>query len=99
MMRIGIKPLGAAHVLRHSLATHMLAHGVSLQGIGEVLRHTSIESTAHYAKGRLSFSGDGHPPVAGRAKMKTSFKGALRDYLAQTPSILHEAARRRTSRE
>lgn len=39
-----------AHVLRHSAATAMLREGVSLDIIGAVLRHRSMESTAHYAK-------------------------------------------------
>ena len=39
-----------AHVLRHSAATQMLRQGASLDDIGAVLRHASIESTAHYAK-------------------------------------------------
>ncbi len=39
-----------AHVLRHSAATSMLRHGVSLSGVGAVLRHRSPAMTAHYAK-------------------------------------------------
>jgi integrase/recombinase XerD len=39
-----------AHVLRHSAATAMLRHGVSLGGVGAVLRHRSPAMTAHYAK-------------------------------------------------
>ena len=42
-----------AHLLRHSLATHMLAKGASLGEIGEVLRHRSADSTAIYAKVQL----------------------------------------------
>jgi len=45
-----VSPFRGAHVLRHSAATEMLRQGVSLQGIGAVLRHRSIETTAHYAK-------------------------------------------------
>jgi integrase/recombinase XerD len=43
-------PSYGAHVLRHSAATHMLRQGVSLPSIGAVLRHASVETTAHYAK-------------------------------------------------
>ena len=43
-----------AHVLRHSAATSMLRHGVSLAGVGAVLRHRSPEMTAHYAKVDMS---------------------------------------------
>lgn len=39
-----------AHILRHSAATAMLRHGVSLTGVGTVLRHRSPAMTAHYAK-------------------------------------------------
>jgi len=41
---------GAAHLLRHSVATSMLRHGASLQDIGALLRHRSIETTQIYAK-------------------------------------------------
>lgn len=39
-----------AHILRHSAATAMLRHGVSLEGVGTVLRHRAPAMTAHYAK-------------------------------------------------
>jgi site-specific recombinase XerD len=50
--RAGIKRLvrGAAHLLRHSVATSMLQHGASLQEISALLRHQSIETTQIYAK-------------------------------------------------
>ncbi len=41
---------GAAHLLRHSVATSMLRHGASLQDIAALLRHRSIETTQIYAK-------------------------------------------------
>jgi integrase/recombinase XerD len=41
---------GAAHVLRHSVATSMLRQGASLQEIAEILRHRSIQTTEIYAK-------------------------------------------------
>jgi site-specific recombinase XerD len=43
-------PIYGAHVLRHSAATQMLRQGASLPAIGAVLRHASVETTAHYAK-------------------------------------------------
>src|SRR5262245_13462978 len=43
-------PTHGAHVLRHAAATPMLRHGASLPSIGAVLRHASVETTAHYAK-------------------------------------------------
>jgi site-specific recombinase XerD len=51
ILRAGIKtPSTGAHLLRHSAATAMLQQGSSLDVIGAVLRHRSVESTAHYAK-------------------------------------------------
>lgn len=41
---------GAAHVLRHSVASSMLRNGASLQEIAGVLRHRSIMTTEIYAK-------------------------------------------------
>ena len=41
---------GAAHLLRHSLATSMLREGASLEDIASVLRHRSIETTQIYTK-------------------------------------------------
>lgn len=47
--RLPVSRLGA-HVLRHTAASLMLRQGVSLQAIGCVLRHQSIETTILYAK-------------------------------------------------
>ncbi|NEJ83841.1 tyrosine-type recombinase/integrase, partial [Rhizobium leguminosarum] len=41
---------GAAHVLRHSVATSMLRGGTSLQDIAVVLGHRSSVTTQIYAK-------------------------------------------------
>jgi integrase/recombinase XerD len=41
---------GAAHLLRHSVASSMLRHGASLQDIATLLRHRSVETTQIYAK-------------------------------------------------
>jgi integrase/recombinase XerD len=41
---------GAAHLLRHSVASSMLRQGASLQDIGALLRHRSVETTQIYAK-------------------------------------------------
>jgi len=51
LRRAGIKaPSIGAHLLRHSAATELLRQGSSLDVIGAVLRHRSVESTAHHAK-------------------------------------------------
>lgn len=41
---------GAAHLLRHSVATSMLRQGASLEDIAPILRHCSVETTQIYAK-------------------------------------------------
>ncbi len=43
-------PSYGAHLLRHSAATAMLRQGASMEAIGAVLRHTSIETTHVYTK-------------------------------------------------
>lgn len=43
-------PAHGAHVLRHGAATALLAEGASLDSIGVLLRHRSLDTTAHYAK-------------------------------------------------
>lgn len=49
--RCGLSPpFKGAHLLRHSLATHMLGSGASLGEIGDVLRHCRPETTQIYAK-------------------------------------------------
>ncbi len=51
LTRAGVKSAHrGAHVLRHSAATAMLRSGVSLAGVGTVLRHRSPDMTTHYAK-------------------------------------------------
>jgi integrase/recombinase XerD len=47
--RASIPSIGA-HRLRHTLACEMLAAGVPLTQIGQVLRHQSLQSTAIYAR-------------------------------------------------
>jgi site-specific recombinase XerD len=50
--RAGVKrpSRGAAHLLRHSVATSMLRHGASLHEVAALLRHRSITTTQIYAK-------------------------------------------------
>ncbi len=51
MQRVDVEaPSHGPHILRHSAATALLRQGASLQVIGEVLRHRSIDTTALYAK-------------------------------------------------
>jgi len=49
--RAGVRaPSHGAHLLRHSLATRLLREGATLDAIGAVLRHRSVDTTAIYAK-------------------------------------------------
>jgi integrase/recombinase XerD len=65
--RAGVEsPCRGAHVLRHSAATAMLRHGVSLAGVGAVLRHRSPSMTALYAKVDIALLSEIAQPWAGR---------------------------------
>lgn len=52
LKRAGIAdaPSQGAGLLRHSAATAMLRAGATLETIGAVLRHRSVDTTTHYAK-------------------------------------------------
>lgn len=52
LQRAGITdaPSKGASLLRHSAATSMLRSGATLEAVGTVLRHRSLDMTAHYAK-------------------------------------------------
>ena len=65
--RAGIKSAHrGAHILRHSAATAMLRKGVSLTGIGAVLRHRSPSVTALYAKADIGLLTEIAQPWGGR---------------------------------
>ena len=67
LSRAGVEsPHRGAHVLRHSAATHMLRHGVSLAGVGAVLRHRSPSMTALYAKVDITLLSEIAQPWGGR---------------------------------
>lgn len=51
IQRAGLEsPVRGARLLRHSAATAMLRQGVSLESIGAVLRHRSMDTTVVYTK-------------------------------------------------
>lgn len=51
LQRAGLqRARGGAHMLRHSLATHMVNAGVPIKSVADVLGHASIDTTAVYSK-------------------------------------------------
>jgi integrase/recombinase XerD len=47
---VGLADKVHPHVLRHSCATHMLAHGADIRVVQELLGHVSIATTQAYTK-------------------------------------------------
>ncbi len=67
-----------AHLFRHTLATDLLRQDVSLDEIGELLRHQSPNTTALYAKVDLTRTAHLSSSLAGRCAMKTVREGRRR---------------------
>lgn len=51
--RTRMKVPGGAHILRHTVATHMVQHGVSIKEVADFLRHRSLDTTVIYTKVNL----------------------------------------------
>ncbi len=66
---VGLEDRVHPHVLRHSCATHMLAHGADIRVVQELLGHVSIATTQIYTKvslGHLREAYDQAHPRSGR---------------------------------
>ena len=46
--KAGIEKEVGLHILRHSIATHLLQSGLSLEEVSQFLGHSSLESTQIY---------------------------------------------------
>ncbi len=71
--RCGLQDQVSPHVLRHSCASHMLAHGADIRVVQELLGHVSIATTQIYTKlsqDHLRSSYDRAHPRAGTVRAK-----------------------------
>ena len=49
MAEAGLGPGAMAHVLRHTCAEHLLAHGARLEAVSTLLGHRTLRETSVYA--------------------------------------------------
>ena len=79
----GITGPGAAHRLRHTAACGVLAAGGGLAEAGQLLRHTSPQATAVYARSDIAALRVHRPALAGGGTMSAGLRAAARDYLSE----------------
>ncbi|MDP9074163.1 MAG: hypothetical protein M3N98_08315, partial [Actinomycetota bacterium] len=81
--RAGVAGPGAAHRLRHTAASGVLAGGGGLIEAGQLLRHSSPQATAVYVQVRCQGPGRAGPPLADQGDpMSVDLRAAAADYLS-----------------
>jgi integrase/recombinase XerD len=88
LKRAGIAKPGACHILRHSMATHMLDHGADVRYVQEMLGHKHLNSTqiyTHVSIGKLKAVHTATHPKARLARLDAPTRDAP-DADADAPS-------------
>ena len=73
----GIKTRLHSHLARHTFATWMLRHGVSIENVSKMLGHTNIKQTQRYAKVQAQAVYDDFERIAEQMEPKEKKDGSL----------------------